>query len=113
MKKMIAKKTGVVGIVVLLLVSVIGVSVGITGGGTFEEEGGANELMGDVIEIRTWEDLHNMRDDLAGNYRLMNDLGPGDAGYNDHNTGEGWLPVGTGPWGSSENHFRGSFDGQK
>ncbi len=80
---MIAKKTGVI-CVVLLLVSVLGVSVGITGSGTYGEEGGANELMGDVTEIHTWEDLHNMRDDLAGSYRLMNDLGPEDAGYDDY-----------------------------
>ncbi len=114
---MIAKKTGVVGILVLLLVSVIGVSVGITSGGTFEQELVANELMGDVIEIYTWEDLHNMRYNLAGDYVLMNDLGPEDAGYDDYasdqaDSGAGWLPVGTGPWTEPENHFTGTFDGQ-
>ena len=97
---MIAKKTGVISIVVLLLVSVFGVSIGITGVGTFEEEGGANEVMGDVIEIFAWEDLHNMRDNLTASYRLMNDLGLSDVGYDDYaslnaNGGAGWLPIGT------------------
>ncbi len=82
---MIVKKTGVMCIVMLLLVSVLGVSVGITGSGTFEEEVGANNLMDDVIEIHTWEDLHNMQDDLAGNYTLMNDLTLECEGYLDYN----------------------------
>ena len=109
---MIAKKTGVMCVVVLLLVSVIGVSVGITGGGTIEEESGATDFMGDVVEIYTWEDLHNMHFDLDGNYRLMNDLGPEDEGYDDYNKGAGWWPVGEGPWGAPEYHFTGSFDGR-
>jgi len=79
------KETLTLVVVGLLVVSGFGVAVGITDGGTFEEDSGSNELMGDVIEIHTWEDLHNMRDDLAGNYTLMNDLGPEDEGYDDHN----------------------------
>ncbi len=106
------KKTGVMCIVVLLLVSVLGVAVGITGGWSIEEEVRANDR-DDVVEIHTWEDLHNMRDDLAGNYILMNDLGPEDAGYDEYASdqadgGAGWQPVGSG-WG---NRFTGSFDGQ-
>ncbi len=105
---MIAKKTGVMCVVLLLLVSVIGVAVGFTGGGDFEDEVEANDFTGDVIEIHTWEDLHNMRDDLTGDYVLMNDLGPEDEGYDEYasdqaDDGSGWLPVST---------FTGSFDGQ-
>ncbi len=37
--------------------------------------------MGDVTEIHTWEDLYNIRDYLADNYKLMNDLTPGYKGY--------------------------------
>ena len=102
------KKWTVFGLTVMLLVSVVSVAMGVSLMG----EVTANELMGNVIEIRTWEDLHNMRDDLAGSYRLMNDLGPEDPGYHDYasdqaNGGEGWLRV-----GYDGGSFRGTFDGQ-
>jgi len=62
-------------------------------------------------KIHTWEDLNNIRNDLAGNYVLMNDLGPEDEGYNDYaskeaNNHNGWTPIGT-----TINHFTGSLDG--
>ena len=102
------------GFIVMLLVSAVGITVG----GLFEEEVGANELMGDFIELYTWEDLHNMRDDLTGIYRLMNDLGPEDVGYDDYasenaNDSAGWLPVGEKPgWPVDGEAFTGNFDGQ-
>ncbi len=78
------------------------------------------EFMGDVVEIYTWEDLHNIRNDPAGDYRLMNDLGPEDEGYDDYasenaDNGSGWLPVGERYWDGSqciEHPFEGGFDGQ-
>ncbi len=75
------KKMLVFGLTVMLLTSVVSVAIG----DGFEDDVRSDELMGDVIEVYTWEDLHNMRDDLTANYTLMNDLGPSDPGYDDHN----------------------------
>jgi len=41
-----------------------------------------------VIEIRTAADLYNVRDNLSGNYILMNDIS-----LKDYSTGEGWKPI--------------------
>lgn len=65
------------------------------------------------IEISTWEDLANMSSDLDGDYILMNDLGPLDAGYDTYasssaNGGTGWDPIGA----DGSTPFTGSFDGQ-
>ncbi len=97
------KKMIVFGFVMMLVVSAVGFSIGVT----FEE--GSNDLLGDVIEIHTWEDLNNIRNDLAGDYRLMNDLNETSAGYMDHNdpATPGWLPI-----GNDDEPFTGSFDGQ-
>ncbi len=62
--------------------------------------------------VKTWHDLHAIRGDLDGNYRLANDLHSGTAGHTDlagteANDGKGWQPIGT--WA---NRFTGSFDGQ-
>ncbi len=59
-----------------------------------------------ATEIEDWHDLHDIRDDLSGDYVLMNDLDENTAGYGDYNTGAGWEPIGT-----SGNRFTGSFDG--
>ncbi len=64
------------------------------------------------IEILTWYDLDAIRDNLGGDYALMNDLGSTTAGYTElasptANQGKGWLPIGIWP-----NPFVGSFDGQ-
>ncbi len=60
------------------------------------------------------EDLNNIRNALAGNYILMNDLDfNNNNSYEDSNnmatytTNEGWLPIGS-DW---ENYFSGVFDG--
>ena len=52
------------------------------------------------LEIRTWYDLDDVRDNLAGNHTLMNDLDSTTAGYEElasprANEGKGWEPIGT------------------
>jgi len=75
--------------------------------------GGYNPLPSQNLEIRTWYDLDAVRDNLAGNHTLMNDLDSTIAGYEDlasptANGGKGWNPI-----GSSYHRFTGSFDGQE
>jgi len=64
------------------------------------------------VEIRTWYDLYDVRNQLGGHYILMNDLDSTIAGYEElaspiANGGKGWQPIGT-----SHNTFAGTFDGQ-
>jgi hypothetical protein len=64
------------------------------------------------LQISDWDDLNAIRDNLAGRYRLMNDLHSGSAGYWTvaswiANYGNGWRPIGT-----ASNPFTGSFDAQ-
>jgi len=67
---------------------------------------------GHAIEIQTWYDLDAIRDNLDGDYIMMNDLDSTTAGYEElasatANEGKGWEPIGT------ELHpFTGSFNGQ-
>jgi hypothetical protein len=61
--------------------------------------------------ITTWYDLNAVRDNLAGNYILMNDLDSTTAGYeklasSTANQGKGWQPIGT-----DDSPFSGTFDG--
>jgi hypothetical protein len=65
-----------------------------------------------VVEIHDWYDLDAVRDNLKGNYILMNDLDSTTPGYEElaggnGNEGEGWLPIGT-----EDDAFAGSLDGQ-
>jgi len=65
-----------------------------------------------AIEIWDWYDLDAVRDNLAGNYTLMNDLDSNTAGYEElasptADGGMGWEPIGT-----EDNAFTGSLDGQ-
>jgi hypothetical protein len=71
----------------------------------------------ETLEIRDWYDMHAVRDDLGGDYLLMNDLDSTTPGYEElasptANGGKGWEPIGSlgtrlgGP-------FFGSFDGQR
>jgi len=65
------------------------------------------------LEIQDWYDLDAIRDNLAGNHILMNDLGSTTAGYEElasptANGGKGWQPIGTG-----DDEFTGSFDGRE
>ena len=60
------------------------------------------------LQICDWYDLDAVRNNLAGNHILMNDLDSTTAGYMElasetANGGKGWQPIGT---------FAGSFDGQ-
>lgn len=69
-------------------------------------------VLAQPIEIYTWEDLHNMRNDLTADYILMNDLGPDDPGYDTYagpqaNGGAGWSAM-----GGTSFPFSGTLDGQ-
>jgi hypothetical protein len=60
---------------------------------------GCNPPPSKNLEIRTWYDLDAIRDNLAGNHTLMNDLGSTTAGYAElasptANGGKGWQPIG-------------------
>jgi hypothetical protein len=66
------------------------------------------------LEIRDWYDLDAVRDNLAGNYTLMNDLDSTTAGYTElasaaANGGKGWEPIG---FLGGIASFTGTFDGQ-
>jgi len=65
-----------------------------------------------TVRIQTWYDLDAIRDNLGGNYTLMNDLDSTTAGYDElvsptANGGAGWQPIGI-----TDNPFTGTFDGQ-
>jgi hypothetical protein len=81
------------------------------------------------LEIRTWYDLDAVRNNLAGNHTLMNDLDITTPGYEEvasptANQGDGWQPIGyverifwdspCGGGGSREDWYglNGTFDGQ-
>jgi hypothetical protein len=60
-------------------------------------------------EIWTWYDLNAIRNDLAGNYTLMNDLDSTTPGYQElaspsADGGKGWQPIAAfQPWDAPEN----------
>jgi hypothetical protein len=68
------------------------------------------------LEIRDWNDLNAIRNNLSGHYILMNDLNSTTAGYDElasptANEGKGWHPIG-GPGSSGDGPpFTGTFDG--
>jgi hypothetical protein len=76
------------------------------------------------LEIRTWYDLDAVRNNLDGNYALMNDLDCTTAGYEElaspiANGGNGWKPIGYGYWVWAlfrakviGEIFKGTLDGQ-
>ena len=64
------------------------------------------------VQIRDWHDLDAVRDNLGGQFLLMNDLDSTTDGYEElagptANEGRGWQPIGIWP-----DPFTGSFDGQ-
>ena len=64
------------------------------------------------VQIRDWNDLDAVRNNLDGEVLLMNDLDSTTAGYTElasptANEGQGWQPIGIWP-----DPFIGSFDGQ-
>ena len=69
----------------------------------------------DYIEIRTSEDLYNIRNDLSANYRLMNDIDLTEAtaiGGSLDNNEKGWDPIGNkGDYCSEYDPFTGVLDG--
>ena len=89
----------------LIVVILIAGMVGCGGGGDYHLPTSQN------LEIRTWYDLDDVRDNLAGNHTLMNDINL-TSGYTEvasptANEGQGWHPIGT-----PANPFSGTFDGQ-
>jgi hypothetical protein len=69
------------------------------------------------LEIRTWYDLNAVRDNLAGNHTLMNDLNSTTLGYEElasptANQGKGWNPIGTFVPMCLYAGFSGTFNGQ-
>ena len=68
---------------------------------------GCGSSVSEDLEIQTWYDLDSVRDNLDGNYILMNDLDSTTAGYIElasetANQGKGWEPI---------DYFTGTFDG--
>jgi hypothetical protein len=68
--------------------------------------------------IRTWYDLDAIRNNLGGNYVLMNNLDSTTAGYaalasNKANGGAGWQPIGNLTEYYEPTGFEGAFDGQE
>lgn len=66
-----------------------------------------------ATEISSWAELDAVRNDLAGDYVLVNDLTSSDSDYDTYasstaNGGDGWDPIGD--WGAGED-FTGVFDG--
>jgi hypothetical protein len=60
---------------------------------------GCNPPPSKDLEIRTWYDLDAVRNNLAGNHKLMNDLDASTLGYEElagptANEGKGWQPIG-------------------
>jgi hypothetical protein len=71
------------------------------------------------LEIWTWYDLDDVRNNLAGHHILMNDLDSTTAGYEElasptANGGKGWQPIGFyTPYGATAyTGFTGTLDGQ-
>src|SRR4030042_1523642 len=66
----------------------------------------------EYLEIRDWHDLYSIGGNVGGHSLLMNDLDSATGGYLElassaANQGKGWQPIGT-----SDDPFRGTFDGQ-
>jgi hypothetical protein len=69
------------------------------------------------LEIRTWYDLDDVRNNLRGHHILMNDLDSTTPGYTElasaaANGGKGWQPIGNLTAGANYT-FSGTFDGQE
>ncbi len=63
-----------------------------------------------TTQITTVAELQMMKIDINENYTLMNDIDASSTSI--WNSGEGFEPVGTGPWIEPDSHFTGSVDGQ-
>jgi hypothetical protein len=94
------KRVGILLIVVALIAGMAGCA------------GGGYTPPSQNLQIRTWYDLDAVRNNLAGNHTLMNNLDSTTDGYEElasptANGGKGWQPIGT-----SGHLFTGTFDGQ-
>ena len=90
--------------VFLVMAALISGMVGCTGDGYTPSKN---------LEIRTWYDLDDVRDNLAGHHILMNNLDSTSPGYIElagqtANEGKGWQPIANDPGAN----FTGTFDGQ-
>jgi hypothetical protein len=99
--------------VFLVTVALIVGMVGCDGSG---DGGDYNPPPSENLEIRTWYDLAAVRDNLAGNHTLMNDLDSTTHGYEElaspmANQGKGWQPIGAITQGDGM-RFTGTLDGQ-
>jgi hypothetical protein len=99
----------------LVTAALIGGMVGCVDGGG----GDYNPPPPENLEIRTWYDLDAVRDNLAGNHTLMNDLDSTTAGYDElagptANAGKGWEAIGfvIPECKCTRGQFTGTFDGQ-
>ena len=114
------KETLTLVMVGLLVVSGFGIAVGTLEGTDIRDIGESNEdsndsltegntVEGNPIEIEDWHDLDAVRDDLDGDYVLMNDLDEDTDGYEELvNTEEGWEPI-----GEEDLEFVGTLDGNE
>src|SRR4030043_318696 len=89
--------------VFLIMLTMVALMVGMAGCGNTPSSG---------VQIRDWHDLDAIRDNVDGEFLLMNDLDSATAGYEElagptANEGKGWQPIGIWP-----DPFTGSFDGQ-
>ena len=70
------------------------------------------------VPISDWNDLNNVRNDLDGDYKLVNELNSSTAGYDTrvNNPADGWDPIGecdgVGSPSCQGDAFEGTFDGQ-
>jgi hypothetical protein len=96
-----------------------------------DEESSSEDSQTDssLIQIATWEDLYNVRNNLKGSYILVADLDSSSVGYDSYasssaNGGKGWTPIGgeivcdenalpstKDYFSSCTGIFKGSFDG--
>ena len=95
---------------IIVLLITIALIAGMAGCG----DGGNDNPPPQEGEIRTWYDLAAVKDNIAGNYTLMNDLDSTTAGYEElagptANEGKGWEPLGI--LGGTAS-FTGTFDGR-
>jgi len=103
------KKCLAICAVLFLVASVFGTVIGT--GVSVEDESlsGGSIAEEDAVEIEDWHDLDAVRDDLDGDYILMNDLDEDTDGYDELvDTEDGWEPI-----GYDDNEFTGTFDGDE
>ncbi|MFW5953647.1 MAG: GLUG motif-containing protein [Candidatus Natronoplasma sp.] len=110
------KKYLTVSVVLLLVIGLFAVAVG-SAGSSDENEVEESSLedestsADDPIEIEDWHDLDEVRDDLNGDYILMNDLDEDTDGYDELvDTEDGWEPIGDSD-DEKDVEFNGTFDG--